>query len=102
MNITQEQFLVEASMCTQRLKDRFKNGNERYYNDYVFRHVIDSLERGADPIQIIDELLLWCEDTRIKLEEYVVKGPSPKYIIADEETINKLKTDYEKDKGKTV
>lgn len=74
-----------------RLYLRFKDGERRYYEDYIFRKVIDSLERGANPLDVIDQLLDSLDKTNKAFGEYIKSGPSPQYIVADEETINRLK-----------
>ena len=37
---------------------KFKDGRDRYMNDAMFRQCVDALIHGADPINVLDTVLL--------------------------------------------
>jgi hypothetical protein len=64
----------------KQLVEKFTNGKERYQVDALLHNIIDSLARGADPIEIIDQLIIMNNDLVKKYIELVAKSPVA-YII---------------------
>ncbi len=62
---------------TSEIIAKFKNGMKRYRTSALFNQVVQSLVRGADPIDIIDQLITTTEDTGQALIEHMHRDPRP-------------------------
>lgn len=67
----------------KQLVEKFTNGAERYHVDALLHNIIDSLARGADPIEIIDQLIIMNNDLIKKNIELATKAPVA-YVISEE------------------
>lgn len=52
---------------------KFKNGKERYQQSATFNRVVQMLVRGADTIEIIDQLITITDDTQKAFEQYIFR-----------------------------
>lgn len=70
----------EINNNISQLVDKFKNGAERYQSDALLHNTINHLARGADPINIIDELITMNNELVKKNIELASKAPVA-YVI---------------------
>jgi len=59
---------------------RFKNGKERYQKSATFNRVVQSLVRGEDPYEVIDQLCQIADDQRNAFEQYIHRDTRPMII----------------------
>lgn len=64
----------------KQLVEKFTNGGKRYQVDALLHNIIQSLARGADPIDIIDQLIIMNNELVKKNIELVTKSPVA-YVI---------------------
>jgi hypothetical protein len=64
----------------KQLVDKFTNGHERYQVDAMLHNIIDSLAIGADPYDIIDQLVIMNNELIKKNIDLVSRSPVA-YII---------------------
>lgn len=62
------------------LLSKFIEGGRRYNNEQLFRHVIEGLVSGADPLEIIEQLININKDLQDKINEYLLYHAAPAKI----------------------
>lgn len=62
---------------------KFKNGEERYRTSATFNRTVQMLVRGADPLEVIDQLITITDDTQKAFEHYMIKAPMPFPFMSD-------------------
>lgn len=67
-------------MKTEEIIAKFENGKDRYTTDPYFRACIESLSRGADPIELLDHLLTTNKTTIDQHIEFVMNDCRPPKI----------------------
>lgn len=58
----------------EELLDKFENGRTRMETDPVFNNVVNALYRSADPIELLDQVMLMREKTQKELTEVIKQG----------------------------
>lgn len=60
---------------------KFMDGGRRYNEDQLFRNVIEGLVRGADPLEIIEKLIVLNKDLQERIREHLLYNNRPGGII---------------------
>jgi len=68
---------------TKEVIGKFKNGEERYRNSPTFNVVVQMLVRGADPYEVIDQLINTTDDTTAALHQYMQRTAPPPFHLRD-------------------
>lgn len=71
--LTPEEYRQKAEVIVS----KFKDGQDRYKKSALFNRVVQSLVRGADPMEMIDQLITITEDTQKAFERYVERDDRP-------------------------
>jgi hypothetical protein len=78
--------MKEYSQNTDKIRqlvEKFTNGRERYQVDALLNNIINSLARGADAYEIIDQLIIMNNELVKKNIELTSKSPVT-YVINKE------------------
>lgn len=65
---------------TDEVMGKFKHSKELYHSSAVFHSIVQSMVRGVNEYDIIEQLILMMEDNTKAMQNYIIKDPLPKYI----------------------
>ena len=74
----------------EELLRKFEKGEEFYREDALFHNNIQMLLMGADPYQIIEQLIRMNRDLRKMFQKYIEKFPSGALLIEDTDIIKSM------------
>lgn len=58
-------------MSVDEILEQFKDGERRYYEDPIFHSIVKCLERGDDPIRLLDQVLSINENVTKQLHKLI-------------------------------
>lgn len=59
---------------TTEIISQFKNGKELYQTNALFNRCVQSMVRGATPIEIIEQLITVTDDTSKAFEQFIIRS----------------------------
>lgn len=74
----------------------------RYRDSAIFHNVVVHLVNGISPYRVIEDLVTTHEASQEKLRELLLYGPFPQLIIAEKDTIEKIRKQEEAKRKKKV